>query len=255
MPNETSISTVKICILTLLILGLFISSCKRPTEETKKTTDSKTADVPKQTADESAADKVPLVTTLPKKVYTGTPPNIRVPDLEKPRPEGETRPPFFVPVGTKNVALGKPVSSTDEAPIIGELSLITDGDKEAADGKYVELGPFLQSVTIDLQAEYNIYAILVWHYHIQARVYFDVIVQVSDDPDFITNVKTVFNNDDDNSSGLGIGKDLNYIENYEGKLIDAKGIQSRYVRLYSRGNSSNDLNDYTEVEVFGKPAK
>ena len=30
--------------------------------------------------------------------------------------------------------------------------------------------------------------------------------------------------------------------------------QARYVRLYSNGNTANDLNHYVEVEVFGKPA-
>ena len=133
--------------------------------------------------------------------------------------------------------------------------MITDGDKQATDGSYVELGPFLQSVTIDLQADYDIYAVLLWHYHQQARVYYDVIVQLADDPDFITNVRTLFNNDSDNSSGLGIGSDMHYVETAEGKLIDAKGARARYVRLYSNGNSSNELNHYIEVEVFGKPAK
>jgi hypothetical protein len=33
------------------------------------------------------------------------------------------------------------------------------------------------------------------------------------------------------SLGLGAGKDLNYIETYQGKLIDAKGVKGRYVRL------------------------
>jgi hypothetical protein len=31
-------------------------------------------------------------------------------------------------------------------------------------------------------------------------------VQTADDPDFITNVRTLFNNDIDNSLGLGVGK-------------------------------------------------
>jgi len=153
------------------------------------------------------------------------------------------------------VASKKPVTSSDEQPIIGELSMVTDGDKEASDGSYVELGPFVQHVTIDLKAKYNIYAIVVWHYHKQPRVYFDVIAQVADDPDFVSNVKTVFNNDHDNTSGLGVGKDMNYVETSEGKLIDAKGVQGRYVRMYSRGNNANDLNNYVEVEVYGTPVK
>lgn len=202
----------------------------------------------------SSAEMAPLPIKLPKPMFVGTPTNIRgVTNLEKPL--GKPRPPFYAPAGTTNVAAGKPVTSTDPEPIIGELSYVTDGDKEATDGSYVELGPFTQSVTIDLQAKYNIYAVLFWHYHKQQRVYFDVVVQVSNDPDFITDVTTLFNNDIDNSAGLGIGKDMHYVDTAEGRLIDAKGVQARYVRLYSSGNNADDLNHYIEVEVFGKPAK
>ncbi|MCB0260329.1 MAG: hypothetical protein KDE62_11525, partial [Calditrichaeota bacterium] len=140
-------------------------------------------------------------------------------------------------------------------PVIGEVEMITDGDKDAAEGSYVELGPFLQHVTIDLGQKSDIYAIVVWHFHKQPRVYFDVIVQVADDADFITNVHTLFNNDHDNSAGLGVGKDKHYVETSEGRLIDAKGVQARYVRLYSNGNTGNDLNHYIEVEVHGKPSQ
>ena len=134
--------------------------------------------------------------------------------------------------------------------------MVTDGDKEAADGSYVELGPFLQHVTIDLEAEYQIYAIVIWHYHRQPRVYFDVVVQAADDPNFTANVRTLFNNDIDNSANLGVSKNMHYTETNEGKLINAKGIKARYVRLYSNGSTGgNDLNHYIEVEVYGKPVK
>jgi len=196
---------------------------------------------------------VPIELELPKPMVVGTRQDTRVENLEK--PTGRPRPPFLAPAGTKNVAEGKPVSSSDEEPIIGEIEMITDGDKEAADGSYVELGPFTQHVTIDLESAYNIYAIVVWHYHKQARVYYDVVAQVADDADFITNVKTLFNNDIDNSAGLGVGKDKHYTETNEGKLIDAKGVKARYVRLYSRGNTSDDLNHYIEVAVYATPAK
>ena len=79
-------------------------------------------------------------------------------------------------------------------------------------------------------------------------------MQVSDDPTFKTGVTTLFNNDANNDLGFGAGKDYAYIETYEGKLIDAKGVKGRYVRLYSNGNTTNKLNHYIEVEVFGKPA-
>jgi len=205
------------------------------------------------TESKEANTRVALDIKLPKPMFVGTPQDYKVPNLEKPL--GRDRPPFLAPVGTKNVALGKPVFSTDEDPFIGEIEMITDGDKEAADGSFVELGPFKQHVTIDLEAEYNIYAIVIWHYHKQAWVFFDVAVQVGDEPDFITNVKTLFNNDIDNSLGQGVGKHKHYTETSEGKLIDAKGVQARYVRLHSNGSTGSDTNYYIEVEVYGKAIK
>jgi hypothetical protein len=199
---------------------------------------------------------VPIDIKLPNPMFVGTPTDTRVPNLKKPL--GKARPQFLAPVGTELVSLNKPVSSSDEEPIIGEIAYVTDGDKEAADGSYVELGPMQQYVTIDLEKQCEIYAIVVWHYHKQPRVYFDVVVQVSDDPDFVTGVTTVFNNDIDNSAGLGVGKDMHYVETAEGELIDCLSQGSpkgRYVRLYSNGNNSNDLNHYIEVDVYGKPVE
>ena len=201
----------------------------------------------------AAPELVPIEIKLPKPRFIDTPENTFVPNLEK--PSDKPRPPFLAPAGTINVALGKPVFSSDEEPFIGDIEMITDGDKEAADGSYVEFGPFTQHVTIDLQAVHNIYAIVIWHYHKQPVVYFDIVVQVADDADFINNVRTLFNNDNDNSAGLGVGKDKHYIETYKGKLIDANDANARYVRLYSSGNTANDLNHYIEVDVYGKPAK
>ncbi len=198
----------------------------------------------------------PLDIVLPKPMFVGTPQDTRVPNLRKPR--GSARPPFLVPGGVKLLSLNKPVSGSDEEPIIGDLEMITDGDKEAADGSYVELGPFVQYVTIDLEQEAEIAAIVVWHYHKQPRVYYDVVAQISNDKDFITDVKTVFNNDIDNSAGLGIGEDMHYTETNEGELIDcvSQGMpKGRYVRLYSNGNTSNDLNHYIEIDVYGKPVE
>jgi len=287
-------SSVKICVLVVFAVSLFfVVSCKKSSPQAhtegsgKQTPDvnkegvkqppkpstqvtggksdaNSTGKTPSQTPVKPVPDAktpdvnhpagwVPLEIKLPKPMFVGTPQDTRVPNLEK--PTGKPRAPFYAPAGTKNVALDKPVSSSDEEPIIGEIKMITDGDKEAADGSYVELGPLLQHVTIDLQAVYEIYAIVIWHYHKQARVYYDVVAQVADDADFITNVRTLFNNDIDNSSGLGVGKAMHYTETNDGKLIDAKGVRARYVRLYSNGNTGNDLNHYIEVEVYGKPVE
>ena len=190
---------------------------------------------------------------LPKPMFIGTPTNIKSPNLEA--VTGKSRGPFMVPAGTKLLSLKRPVTSSDSAPVIGELDMINDGEKEGGDGYFIELGPGKQWVQIDLGASYALHAILVWHYHSQARVYRDVVVQVSDNKDFVKGAQTVFNNDHDNSSGLGIGKDKEYIEVAEGRLFDPKGARGRYVRLYSNGNTSNDLNHYVEVEVYGTPAK
>jgi len=206
----------------------------------------------KTEAPTGAGELVPLPITLPKPMFVGTPTNFEgVMDIEPPL--GKARPPFLAPKGATNLALGKPVTSSVAEPIIGQLAWITDGSKEASDAGLVELDPFLQHVTIDLGQPCEIYAVLVWHYHKQSRVYFDMVVQAADDPDFITNVRTLFNNDKDNTSGLGVGTDRQYVETSEGKLIDAKGVKARYVRLYSKGNNSNDQSHYLEVEVYGKP--
>lgn len=81
----------------------------------------------------------------------------------------------------------------------------------------------------------------------------DVIVQISDDPAFKTGVTTVFNNDYDGSARLGKASDNPYVETRFGRIVDGRNTKGRYVRLYSNGNTSNEMNHYIEVEVFGSP--
>jgi hypothetical protein len=195
----------------------------------------------------------PLPIVLPKPLFEGTPVPPKVPNMEKPL--GRPRSAFLAPSGVTNVALRKPVSSSDSDPVIGNLEMITDGVKTGADGSFVQLKDGVQSVVIDLESRHTIYAILIWHYLKEARSYADVVIQVADDPDFISNVVTLFNNDSSNAAGLGIGKDQRYVETAEGKLIDAKGVEARYVRLFSHGSEKTETNHYIEVEVYGKPLK
>jgi hypothetical protein len=201
------------------------------------------------------AGMVPLALQLPKAIYVGTPQNLS--EIKNLRPVSkEKRPSMLVPAGTKLLSLKKPVTASDDNPIIGEVSYITDGDKEGVDGTEVQLAPGKQHVTIDLGQECEISAIVVWHYHKQACVVNNVAVQVAKDKDFITDVKTVFNNDAENTLGLGVGKDQSYVETNEGELIDciSKGSpKARYVRLYSKGCNFSEVNYYIEVEVYGKP--
>jgi hypothetical protein len=81
-----------------------------------------------------------------------------------------------------------------------------------------------------------------------------VVVQAADDAEFTKNVRTIFNNDWENTSGLGIGSDKEYFETQEGKLIDAKGVKARYLRCYSRGSTMTAYNVYQEIEVYALPA-
>ena len=249
--NKTVIASIIISILTFPGINCF----HQRTIVVKKT-DVKQRHV---TDGINAAALVPLEITRPRHMIFSEPFDrcMRpVPNLEENNGYGEANIQFLVPSGTLNVALGKPVYSSDNNPIIGSIRNVNDGRKEyGKHGGYVELGPGLQNITIDLLQKCEIYAVVVWHSYRIGPVYLDVIVQVSNDIDFSKDVRTLFNNDSDNSSGLGTGQNKNYRERHQGKIIDAKGIRARYVRLYSNGNSGNELNHYLEVEVHGKPVK
>jgi len=202
-----------------------------------------------------AQEKTQIKIDLPKPVHTGTPRAVkRHPHLD-PYSPNKPRPPIYVPVGCdKLLSRGCNVTASDPDTIIGELSYITDGIKDAANYNYVELMSGLQWIQIDLGDEKEIHVICIWHSggnEVQ-RVYRDVICQISSDPDFVDGVVTVFNNDFDNSSGLGKGKDMEYIESNYGRPFAVDAVKGRYVRCYSRGNTCNPMNHYVEVEIFGR---
>ncbi len=234
-----------IALLTLAGSALIFSGCGDKGASDSAAADSASAPA----AAEATSGSMPLTTEIPPELIEGTPQPIKVKNLEK---APTSAPTLMVPEGTKLLSAGKPVTGSDDFPIIGELEYITDGDKEAGEGYFVELMDGAQWVQIDLEAEAELAAIWVWHYHSQARAYHDVIVQVSNDPEFATGVTELFNNDYDNSAEQGKGSAKPYVETRFGKLIDAKGTKAQYVRLYSNGNTANDMNHYIEVEVYGK---
>ncbi|MGC6423961.1 MAG: hypothetical protein ACON4O_03125 [Lentimonas sp.] len=197
----------------------------------------------------ASGGKVALSTGIPPELIEGTPQPIKVQNLEK---APTSAPVLMVPEGTALLSAGKQVTGSDDFPIIGELEYVTDGDKDAGEGYFVELLDGPQWVQIDLEAPADLAAIWVWHYHSQARAYHDVIVQVSNDPEFNEGVTTLFNNDYDNSADQGKGSDKPYVDTRYGKLVDAKGTNAQYVRLWSNGNTANDMNHYIEVEVYGQ---
>jgi hypothetical protein len=235
-----------------LAVALSFSSCGKAPETASS---SASASVPAAAAAEAAApagDMEEIVPEFPKPMFIGTPVPAELPNLEKPDPDKVVKV-LKVPKGTVLLSKGKPVTSSDPAPIIGDLPLVTDGDPDGADGSFVELAPGQQWVQIDLEKPAAIQKILMWHYHKQAQAYVDVVVQISDDAEFKTGVTTVFNSDHDNTLTLGEGKDPAYIETNHGRVVDGKGTKGRYVRLYSNGNTSNEMNHYCEVSVYGIP--
>ncbi len=198
-------------------------------------------------------DMEPIKIELPEPFFGGTPIDYWGPNLEE--EDFKDRPAYLAPKGTTVVSKGKKVTSSCKDPLLGDLKQLTDGDKDYAKGSLVELESGVQWVQIDLEQECDIYAVLVWHFHEGKRVYFDVVAKIGNDPEF-KDAKVIYNNDFDNSAGLGVGKDKEYIENNKGRLIKTPdGVKGRYVRLYTNGNTANEMNHYVEIEVFGKPVK
>ena len=195
----------------------------------------------------------PLKLNLPAHTLKGTPEDLPTgPNIDPPSDKGPA--PVQVPKGVVNVAAGKRVTSS-VAPFLGDVSQLTDGKKEAFDDDAIEFKKGVQWVQVDLGQSYPIYAVAMWHDHRYVQLMRDVVLQVSDDPEFKAGVTTLFNNDVDNSAGLGVGTDREYFEMQFGKVVPAKGVKARYVRGYTRGSSQSAINCWQELEVYAPPAK
>ncbi len=167
-------------------------------------------------------------------------------------------------MGGSNLALGKSVTFSGEAepapPATGletrNPEWVTDGDFTTETNYFGIVSSGKQYIQIDLGVPCKIDTIKSWRHYFQGgRTYYDVIMQVSNDPEFKTGVTTVFNNDKDNSSGLGIGTDEEFLETAEGKTVTFEPVEAQYVRLWTNGNSKSGLGNghhYYEVEVYGE---
>ena len=201
---------------------------------------------------EEARPTEPLALQLPAPTLKGTPEDLPSgPNIEAYSDKPPTA--LQVPKGVKNVAAKKSVTSSVK-PFTGDLEQITDEKKEAFDYDSVEMKKGAQWVQVDLGESFAIHAIAVWHDHRYIQVMHDVIVQVSDDPEFKSGVTTLYNNDTDNSSGLGVGTDREYFESKFGRVVAGKGVKARYVRGYTKGGSLSALNCWQEIEVYALPA-
>ncbi|MFP4190733.1 MAG: discoidin domain-containing protein [Candidatus Hydrogenedentota bacterium] len=208
---------------------------------------------PQAHAEEPPEGMVELELDLPEPNYVG------IPVDPPPRPllperSWEPRDPVYVPEGVENVALGRPVSASAE-PTHNELADIVNGETSYEPENVVQLPEGPQWIQIDLESEHEIHVILFWQFFESKRVYFDVVVQASNDPEFEEDVTTLFNNDEDNTLGFGEGEDPEFVTTHQGKLVDVEGIEARYVRLWSNGNSWNRRNHWIEVEVYATPVE
>ncbi|HZG77142.1 MAG TPA: DNRLRE domain-containing protein, partial [Paenibacillus sp.] len=166
---------------------------------------------------------------------------------------------------TINVAKNKPVTSNGTVSNGVPLSAVTDGvtarDQYALIG--VSSGP--KWVQVDLGQTYGIQKINIrndWGASADTyRTGRDHVVQVSNDPAFATGVVTVFNNDQDNSSGLGAGTDAEYLEPSDGSgktIALPTALNARYVRFSAYGHvrvnqALNLVNTPIEIEVYADP--
>ena len=236
IPKPMSIFVV------LLAVSLFVSGCKK--------------DNPKPSKETVALVELDLeldAVTFPTPPRSGTLEDISPPHLRKYNKD-EKRKPFMVVEGLENLAMFKPVTLSAE-PIVGELEQITDGIKTSDGFDFVE-GPAW--VQVDLEEPASIHAIVVWHYHKTLVIFNDVIVQIADDAYFSQNVRTLFNNDHDNSAGMGKGSDTAYIPTGLGEIVDARNedltlATARYIRVYTGKSTDGLLPRYVEIAVYGKP--
>ncbi len=196
----------------------------------------------------------PLILDLPAPASKGIPKNLNFGPNVEPLSD-KPRAPMMVPSGLTNLAPGSRLTSSDKSVPPDALARITDGNKEALDQGIVFLRKGTQWVQMDLGSPQQLFALVIWHAHNMPKVYHNVIVQAADDAEFHKTVRTLFNNDRSNRLGLGRGANREYVETYEGKLINARGIKARYLRFYSRGSTENALNEYTEIEVYGLKAR
>jgi len=196
--------------------------------------------------------KVALAPALPKPAFEGTPIDVRSPHIEAYRGDGVPPPPLLVPEGTRLLSRGCAVTCNDSGVQKRDLALVTDGDKQYSVSSYLELAPGVRWVQIDLGTNAAIYAVCLWRERPEPCVYHDTVVQVSADPSFASGVITLFNNDFDNSAGLGTGTDKEYFEDYFGRRVAVPSMPARYVRISSNGNTSTPYSHFTEVEVYGK---
>ncbi len=157
-----------------------------------------------------------------------------------------------------NLALGKTTITSSVAPSGALIENLTDGFTDISlennrraiflkgTGSNQKSGQWIQ---LDIGELISISRINIRRIYDTTVVSKDVVVQISKDNVAWT---TIFNNDADNSMGLGAGTDAEYNENPNGKdIILSTPRDARYIRSWSNVTYGSNLNPYTELEVYG----
>lgn len=150
-----------------------------------------------------------------------------------------------------NVALGK--TPTFSGPFSQSAAYATDGLSNNSNNWVGTNAAGLGWMQIDFGQNYDVDKIKLWHYFADGRIFRDVIVQLSNDPTFRNGVTTVFNNDANNSAGLGAGTDSEYAESASGKVISFSKVNARYARFWINGNNKINSDSWVEAQVFTAP--
>ncbi|TLS50664.1 hypothetical protein FE782_18335 [Paenibacillus antri] len=162
-----------------------------------------------------------------------------------------------------NAALNKPVTSNGIASA-GALSNVTNGNVSRDDYALISTSAGPKYVQVDLTDSYDIVGVNVrsdWGSDAASYRYgHDYVVQLAADAAFATGVTTIFNNDADNTLGLGAGTDPLYVEPVDGggwNIPLTTPVTARYVRFWGNGHTrmngtTHAVNTPVEIQAFAK---
>lgn len=229
-------------------LLLLLAACKPATPNADSPATQPPASPP---AAAPAAKTVTIRPVFPKPFFASGPFAANLPNLEAP---GKAAPvlEFAVPAGTTLVSENLPVTASAK-PLQGRLGMVTDGDLSSYPDALVALPGGGQWIQLDLGRPLAVQKIHLWHAHNRTDVYLDLVVQLSEDPEFKTGVITLHNADADNSLGLGAGADPAYLETNHGRVIDGRGAVARHVRVWGSGSYRDGQLRFAEVQVYASP--
>ena len=156
--------------------------------------------------------------------------------------------------GVRNRAPAGKISCSDTNATAGMLAKITDGNKEAVDTSIVSLRKGVQYVQFAPPGAGR-FAVGI------GRVRYAEDLSLRGGPGgrrrgvHRQRPHALQQRHPREQGGPGAGTDREYFETNEGKLIDAKGAKGRYAPGRIRaGSSDSALNEYTEVEIYGRPS-